>query len=949
MAESLRLILIEDNLADAELILQVIRKSGIDFDSRLVQTREELIEAIPAFKPDIILSDYSLPTIDGEEAFQISQELDPLVPFILVTGSVNEETAISFIKAGVDDYILKHNLNRLAKAIETAIEKKRLIAEKREAKKGLCISEARYRSLFENSAIPIFEEDFSQVKRHFDKLRSAGITNFHRHFDEHPEEVVLCASMIRITDVNNESIRFFQAKNKEEIFQDMSTYFLDESWPVFKEELIALAEGHSYFECEIPVSTFKWELRNLILKLSVRPESIDTLDSVLVSFVDITDRKLAEAALSESEDLFRTAFENASVGVCMVDDNGRFLNVNNALCNFWGYPREELLTMHFQDVAMVRDNKEQLTSLTQMVTGTIKQNNFEIRCTHKNGSTVWAAVSSGKVHSSRFMQGYYVSYIQDITKRKQAEITIRKSAELYCALTENMKDVILILDPELMKATYISPSVYKMLGYKPEEILSLPLDKLLGDVNSDKLLIDIRKIIADAQTAKEKTGTYHSQIYRQPRKDGSYIWAEISVYSYLNAETGKLELRGTLRDITAQKKVEEDLIAAKERAEENDRLKTAFLNNISHEIRTPMNAIIGFTGFLNEPDLQPEKRKYFTDIVNNASNQLLSIITDLINIATIEAGQEKLKTSRVNINQILRNAYNQFEIKASSKQVELECYTPLPDELTFLETDETKLIQIINNLLGNAFKFTRKGFIRFGYIEKEHFLEFFVSDSGIGIPENMHEEIFERFRQADSTIARQYGGTGLGLSISKAYIELLGGTIWLESTIGSGSTFRFTIPFESIENQLSLGKSPVEEKFLLPGKEKIILVAEDEDLNYMLLKEILSGQNLKLIRVVNGAEAVIACKTNPAIDLVIMDIKMPVMDGFEATRLIKQKQPDLPVIIQTAYSRESDMERAFQCGCDGYVSKPIVIDQLIGLMKKFLSAEHLDHPATQLA
>jgi CheY-like chemotaxis protein/nitrogen-specific signal transduction histidine kinase len=396
---------------------------------------------------------------------------------------------------------------------------------------------------------------------------------------------------------------------------------------------------------------------------------------------------------------------------------------------------------------------------------------------------------------------------------------------------------------------------------------------------------------------------------------------------------------GTIQDITERKNSEGALIAAKEKAEENDRLKTAFLNNISHEIRTPMNAIIGFSGFLNEPNLQADKRKYFTEIICNASTQLLSIITDIINIATIETGQESVNATKFNLNKDLNDIFKQFEVKANNQHLNFRCITPLPDEEVMINTDETKLIQILTNLIGNSLKFTRQGKVEYGYSVKEHFLEFYVTDTGIGVPEKMHEEIFDRFRQADSTIARQFGGTGLGLSISKAYVELLGGTIWLTSELGKGSTFYFTLPFEIDRNGNSIHNSSNLGNIFQYSKSKTILVAEDEDFNFMLLEQILSGHNLILIRVLNGAEAVMMCKSNPDIDMVLMDVKMPVMDGYEATRLIKLERPDLPIIIQTAYVRESDRLKAFESGCNEYISKPLVVNDFLVMLDKLFASQ----------
>ena len=238
-------------------------------------------------------------------------------------------------------------------------------------------------------------------------------------------------------------------------------------------------------------------------------------------------------------------------------------------------------------------------------------------------------------------------------------------------------------------------------------------------------------------------------------------------------------------------------------------------------------------------------------------------------------------------------------------------------------------------------KFTKDGHVSFGYTLKDHKIEFYVEDTGIGIPGHLHTEIFDRFRQADSTIARQFGGTGLGLSISKAYVELLGGKIWLKSSPGQGSKFFFNLPFELIRNGHHKENTGENDNFISFESPKTILVAEDEDLNFMLLDQLLSNQKFNLIRVANGAEAVHACKNNTAIDLILMDVKMPVMDGYEATRLIKHLHPGLPVIMQTAYARESDKQKAYECGCDGYISKPIIINEFLDLLKIHLKKEEI--------
>jgi signal transduction histidine kinase len=251
----------------------------------------------------------------------------------------------------------------------------------------------------------------------------------------------------------------------------------------------------------------------------------------------------------------------------------------------------------------------------------------------------------------------------------------------------------------------------------------------------------------------------------------------------------------SFRDITRNKKAEAQIIAARDKAEESDRLKTAFLHNISHEIRTPMNAIIGFSTLLNEKGLNEHERRQYTEFIFSSARQLLSIINDIVDIANIESGKIRLTLKRINVNSTLKMIYEQFSIRERSPGVRLEMKLSLSDSEADIISDETKLIQVITNLLSNAIKFTGKGSIEFGYTRKESVLEFFVNDTGIGIPEDHQERIFDRFYQVDDAATRQYGGTGLGLSICKSYVGLLGGEIHLKSKPGEGSSFTFTIPY----------------------------------------------------------------------------------------------------------------------------------------------------------
>ncbi len=402
-----------------------------------------------------------------------------------------------------------------------------------------------------------------------------------------------------------------------------------------------------------------------------------------------------------------------------------------------------------------------------------------------------------------------------------------------------------------------------------------------------------------------------------------------------NKEKGLL---GVSIDITDRKKFEKELKFAKEKAEESDRLKTAFLANMSHEIRTPMNAIIGFSELLNDSDLTVETRREFVRLISESSRMLLNLIEDIIDVAKIEAEQLKMIQGLCQVNNILDGLERQFKselTKATNSKITLRVKKGNPDpNLTFI-TDPLRFKQVMNNLIGNAFKFTEEGIIEFGYeILEEKIIQFYIKDTGIGLPADKLTVIFERFRQAEESTTKEYGGTGLGLTISRKLIELMGGTIWVESVLHVGSTFYFTLPFKEVkENEKLKPFRELSDKHDWSGK--IILVAEDENSNFEFLKATLSRTKAMVLRAKNGKEAVEMCFKN-SIDLVLMDIRMPEMNGYEATRAIRSRLPDLPIVSLTAYAMAEDRERSLAEGCNDHLSKPIKPIELIYRISRFL-------------
>jgi len=396
---------------------------------------------------------------------------------------------------------------------------------------------------------------------------------------------------------------------------------------------------------------------------------------------------------------------------------------------------------------------------------------------------------------------------------------------------------------------------------------------------------------------------------------------------------------GVAIDITDQKNTEIELKLAKEKAEESDKLKTAFLANMSHEIRTPMNAIIGFSELLNDPELTENNRQDFIGLINENSRLLLNLIEDIIDVAKIEADQIKIVKSTCQVNLIideLQEFYKNEINKDEHKSIDIKVVKENPDDKFSIESDSLRFKQIMNNIISNAIKFTEKGFIEFGYkVIDKRIIRFYIKDTGIGLPPEKQLFIFERFRQAEESSTKEYGGTGLGLTISRRLVELLGGKIWVESVLHKGSVFYFTLPYKIVKGsqQTKLFDKETDKQ---EWSDKVILVAEDKDSNFELVKATLLKSNVHIKRAVNGKEAVKICLKNESINLVLMDIRLPEMNGYEATKRIKAKKPDLPVISLTAYAMTEDKEKSLQAGCDDYISKPIRPQELISKISSYL-------------
>ena len=646
----------------------------------------------------------------------------------------------------------------------------------------------------------------------------------------------------------------------------------------------------------------------------------------VTSVRDITFKKEAEEALLKSEQNFKALFEYSPLGISTADPNGNILNANQALLDILGSPSieatKQINLLNYPELiknGFANDFKKAVNSKEIL--------KKEYLYTSKWGKTanLWEHIVPLKDKNDDVYEIYII--IENITERKTIENELFSQKNLFETMFNSISDAVIITNTE-RKIILFNDSSLNLFQYSSEEIIGQKTEIFYENPNEFK---NAGKKVFNENSVQDN----ELYIVKYKDKNGRVFHGETFGAKLFNKKNDWIGNLGVIRDVSEQMIMLNDLNIAKDKAEESNLLKTAFLNNLSHEIRTPMNSIIGFSQLLNNKALNDTKRESFVKKINNSSKQLLSIVEDIINISKIESNQEELFFETVSINNLLTELYDTYEKEAESKNIQLFFENLLNPEDCFVYTDIAKLKQILNNLISNAIKFTNQGKIEFGCILKDKILEFFVKDSGIGIEKNMHEQIFERFRQVEVDTTRDFGGIGLGLSISKEYVEMLNGKIWLISEVDKGSEFYFNIPFMKNENK---------ETELIENEHKVnyklenttILIAEDNELNFVYLEELLSITNAKILHVTNGFEAVKICKTNKNIDLVLMDIKMPKLNGFEATLQIKKLRPDLPIIAQTAYAFTDDKAKAIHAGCDDYIAKPIVEADFFDILKKYL-------------
>ena len=587
----------------------------------------------------------------------------------------------------------------------------------------------------------------------------------------------------------------------------------------------------------------------------------------------------AGEALIKSEIKYKDLINEVSDGYFVTNNQGIITFANISLAKIFGFISPEEMTGHlFTEFDKKSDTQDVSYNFKNIIKNKKNVNGLEMEVFRVDRNPIHIEIKAVPVLEDGKIVGMQ-GVIRDITERKQAEQKLIIANEAILQSEENFRRsisespmgiCIVSVDGEII---YVNKALLDIYGlnsleeftstpainrYTPESYAQHQERKEKRKNGQGVFDYEISIVCANA-------GIRHVKVSRR-----EVLWNGIKHYQVINL------------DITEQKKLTIDLIAAKERAEESDRLKSAFLTNMSHEIRTPMNGILGFTELLKEPNLTSEEQQKFIGIIQISGARMLNTINNIVDFSKIESGLMNVDIEETNINDKIEFTYKFFKPEVESKCLQFLFKNGLPSKEAIIKSDNEKVYVLLTNLIKNAIKFTYEGSIEFGYEKKGEYLEFFVKDTGIGIPQNQHKIIFERFRQGSESYNRNYEGSGLGLSICKSYVEMLGGEIWVESEEGKGSTFYFTIPYNAVsEEKSAIWKDVSEEDKEVQVKKLKILIAEDDKISNSLLTRMLQKISYEVIQAKTGLEAVLACRKHPDLDLVLMDIKMPVMDGNE--------------------------------------------------------------------
>lgn len=892
MENKIKILHLEDSVNDSELIFSLIEKGNIKCDYFLVENEKDFLKILETETIDIILCDYNLPDYNGNDALKIVREKYSFIPFIFVSGTIGEDTAIEAMINGATDYVLKNKMERLVPAIKRALKEHELAVKNKLSEEFLVISETRYRRLFEAARDGI---------------------------------LILDAETGMIVDVNPFLIELLGYTHDE---------FLGKAiWDIglFKD---VFANEHKFLELQetkyiryedLPLKTANGE--KVYVEFVSNVYDVNGEEVIQCNIRDITKRKKAEEDIINSRNLLQRIIDLLPIRIFWKDNNLNFLGCNKIFAEDAGKERSADLIgkddfqMNWKEQAEIYRQDD----LNVINSGIPKLNYEEIQTTPE-GEKIW--LNTSKVPLTNF-QGTIIGILgsyESITKRKNAEKELRDSEEKYRSLVENMGEGVGITD-ENERFIFVNPAGEKIFGVAKGGLNSLGLENFTKK-EKFKNLTDRTK-----ERLKGKNEVYELEIHLM---DGSKKDILVTATPRFDDNVFKGTF-GIFSDITEQKIAVQEIIKAKEKAEEMSRLKMNFLANMSHEIRTPLNGILGFADILKSELKDPEHLK-FADRINKSGYRLMETLDLILSFAKLEAEKQDVFYSNVNLKDVIDEILKSFEAVANGKNLFLRLIENEKNMVSYL--DERFLRQIMNNLLNNAIKYTITGGITVTLSKINSNLIIKVLDTGIGIAKEYQGIIFDEFRQESEGHGRNFQGTGLGLSITKRFVELLNGTIEVNSDVGIGSTFTLTFPFinsrESNNIKPSKSENDEELKLIIPAdKDKltILLVEDDETSRDFTIESIKDYYNVECV--IDGKNA-LELINKKVYDIVLMDINLGVgINGIEVTQIIKKikEYEKIPIVALTAFALPGDKEEFIEGGCTHYLGKPFTKNQILKLLK----------------
>lgn len=644
-----------------------------------------------------------------------------------------------------------------------------------------------------------------------------------------------------------------------------------------------------------------------------------SLSGIVITFQDETEKRAQNRLIVESEQNLREFFENDITGDYYATAYGEILRCNSAFARILGYNSpDELVGRNILEFYRNQVDREEFLKIIQ-ASKILKE--FEVILNHKEGSEIFCILNIvGSYDESGYLVRYF-GFLQDITKQKLAEEHIKL---LSCAVDES--SISIVITDAAGKINYVNPFFTEFTGYSPEEVLGKSHRILNSGKHPKAFYVNLWNTILSGKVWKGEI--------QNKKKNGELYWETVVISPILISNKEITHFVVIRKDITEMINIIKELGEAKEKAEESDQLKTAFINNISHEIRTPLNGILGFGQLLSESGISDEERIEYFNHVEKSSNRLIDTVTDYMDIALLVSNTMKVNKKEFALDPVFETIIEKIKPLCLANNIKFEVEMPFESNSVIINSDPVFIKKILDKLLNNALKFTKEGSISCGYKINTEQLECFVKDTGSGIEKDKQNFIFEMFRQEDSSMTRGYEGSGLGLAIASGLVTLLGGQIYVSSEKGKGSEFKFTIPFKNSN------KSILHDKIELTKPKStetpLILIAEDDELNFLFLEAVLDSLGYNYIHAVNGKEAVDFCRINTEISIVLMDIKMPVMNGDEATRQIREFRPDIPIIATTAYAITGDEYSFLEIGFDDYLPKPIIKEKLLAIIRKYV-------------